>query len=92
MSITSYFLNKHFLIFHSVDDSFPELIDRMTNDSIFVLYDDYLMDLVFNDNDRQVIIHQIFELVHVDGKLKLIPVEDYSQLPYGLRFRLGIGD
>ncbi|OCZ49743.1 hypothetical protein [Dehalobacter sp. TeCB1] len=72
--IDSYILRKFYFLYHSVNESSPEIIDRTNNNCFIVLVDDVLMDVEFDDVAREVIYHQKFRLVNEDGKIEVISI------------------
>lgn len=74
--IYNYSLLKHYLIYHSVNDSIPmPPIDRTNNSSVICLVGDVLLDVQFNDEIRKIIVHQVFQVKYNDGLIELVPVE-----------------
>jgi len=75
-----YLAAKEYLTAHSVNDSFPDYVDHMSDYSIICLVDDIVLECEFDDLRRKISIHQIFDLVMEDteyGKIpELVPVDE----------------
>lgn len=64
---------KRYLISCDANDSFPEKIDRLYNNSLICYTDGYILEVEFDDKCNKIIYHQIYdrnsiELIKVDSQ------------------------
>lgn len=68
-----YFKIKKKIIKNNVNDSFPMLIDRLRDDTYIAIYDDFIFEVGFNDDDLVVTYYQIYRLAKRNTKYGAIP-------------------
>ena len=80
-----YYAVKELLKKHSVNDSFPELLDHTTDNSIVALIDNLVVEVEFDDMDLNIRFHQIFKLINQESLYGGIPIlltvdeDDYEE-------------
>lgn len=69
-----YYAVKEFLKKHSINDSFPQLVERNTDESIICLIENICLEAEFNDEELKICFHQIYKMIDQESKFGLLPV------------------
>lgn len=73
---------KKTIIKNNVNDSFPMLIDRLQDDTYIAIYDDFIFEVSFNDDDLVITYYQIYRLAYRETEYGEIPdlvaIDDYD--------------
>lgn len=59
----SYLIVKDYLKANSINESSPELLDRISENGIICNVDEFIVEVELNDDSKLITYHQIYELV-----------------------------
>ena len=81
-----YFKIKDFLLENNINNSYPDMLDRISQESIICLVNDIVLETVFDDDELKITILQMYRLAKETTSygniptLAMVPEEEHDDV------------